>query len=52
MKKSEKKERNKLGETVTGVSAMIFSKSGKEEQGKVIYKRKADYREDPFRKRA
>ncbi|MFJ7724686.1 hypothetical protein ACIQXV_00850 [Neobacillus sp. NPDC097160] len=42
----------KLGETVTGVRAVITSIHGKEESGKVIYKRKADYREDPYKKRA
>ncbi|WP_157081491.1 hypothetical protein [Neobacillus soli] len=42
----------KLGETVAGVRAVITSIHGKEESGKVIYKRKADYREDPYQKRA
>ncbi|MEH7306625.1 hypothetical protein [Neobacillus drentensis] len=48
----EEKNSYKLGETVTGVRAIITSKYGKEESGKVVYKRKADYREDPFKKRA
>jgi hypothetical protein len=42
----------KLGESVAGVRAVIPSKLGREESGKVIYKRKAEYREDPFQKRA
>ncbi|WHY77122.1 hypothetical protein QNH20_24060 [Neobacillus sp. WH10] len=46
------KKSYKLGETVTGVRAVIPSIHGKEESGKVIYKRKADYREDPYQKRA
>ncbi|WHY77103.1 hypothetical protein QNH20_23965 [Neobacillus sp. WH10] len=49
--KADKKS-YKLGETVTGVKAVIPSNHGKEESGIVIYKRKADYREDPFKKRA
>lgn len=44
-------ESYKIGEAVSGVTAVVPSK-GKEEQGRVVYKRKADYREDPFRKRA
>ncbi|GHI01457.1 hypothetical protein [Neobacillus kokaensis] len=42
----------KLGEAVAGIRAVIPTKSGKEESGKVIYKRKADYHEDPYKKRA
>ncbi|MCM3570432.1 hypothetical protein [Neobacillus mesonae] len=42
----------KLGEAVAGIRAVIPAKHGKEESGKVIYKRKADYHEDPFKKRA
>ncbi|MDQ0859864.1 hypothetical protein [Bacillus sp. V2I10] len=42
----------KIGEVVTGNKAVITSKNGKEETGRVIYKRKAEYRDDPFRKRA
>ncbi|MFC0476251.1 hypothetical protein ACFFHF_13510 [Robertmurraya beringensis] len=42
----------KVGEAVTGKKAIISSKDGKEVTGRVIYKRKAEYRDDPFRKRA
>ncbi|WP_161487130.1 hypothetical protein [Neobacillus mesonae] len=42
----------KIGEAVAGIRAVIPTKHGKEESGKVIYKRKADYHEDPYKKRA
>ena len=44
-------DRHKVGETVSGVRAVVHSK-GKELHGKIVYKRKADYKEDPFTKRA
>lgn len=52
VKSKADKKSYKLGETVKGVKAVIPSNHGKEESGLVIYKRKADYREDPFKKRA
>lgn len=39
----------KVGETVRG-RAVVPSKNGKEESGLVIYKRKAEYRNDPYGK--
>lgn len=42
----------KVGEAVAGKKAIISSKDGKDVTGRVIYKRKAEYRDDPFRKRA
>ncbi len=47
-----KRDSYKLGEAVASKKAVIPSKNGKEEAGVVIYKRKAEYRDDPFRKRA
>ncbi|WP_409288065.1 hypothetical protein [Peribacillus sp. SCS-37] len=47
-----KRDSYKLGHAVSGKKAVITSKTGQEEAGEVIYKRKAVYREDPFRKRA
>jgi hypothetical protein len=41
----------KVGRAVPGVKAIITSKKG-EESATIVYKRKADYREDPFGKRA
>ncbi|MCR1834058.1 hypothetical protein NSA56_06585 [Oceanobacillus caeni] len=36
----------KIGKPVYGVKAVVSSKSGRrEEKGKVVYKRKVDYRE-------
>jgi hypothetical protein len=46
------KDAFKIGEAVSGVRAVIPSKNGKEEAGVVVYKRKADYKEDPYKKRA
>lgn len=42
----------KYGEAVAGVKAVIPSKNGKEEAGLIIYKRKAEYKDDPYMKRA
>ncbi|MFB6468876.1 hypothetical protein ACE38V_19155 [Cytobacillus sp. Hz8] len=42
----------KIGEAVSGVRAVIPSKNGKEETGVVVYKRKAVYNDDPYKKRA
>ena len=41
----------KVGKAVPGVQAIITSKKG-EEPGTIVYRRKAEYREDPFGKRA
>lgn len=41
----------KVGKAVPGIKTIITSKKG-EESATIVYKRKADYREDPFGKRA
>ncbi|MED1202579.1 hypothetical protein [Heyndrickxia acidicola] len=40
----------KIGEAVEGERAVFTSKTGKEEWGRVVYKRKPDYRYDPYKK--
>lgn len=42
----------KVGEAVSGVKAVVPSKNGKEESGVIVYRRKAVYGEDPFKKEA
>lgn len=43
----------KIGESVTtGVRGVIPTKNGREESGLVVYKRKAEYKHDPYKKRA
>ncbi|WP_170972126.1 hypothetical protein [Bacillus yapensis] len=46
------KHSNKIGEAVNGGRAIVPTKNGKEESGVVVYKRKADYKDDPYKKRA
>ncbi|MED1206110.1 hypothetical protein [Heyndrickxia acidicola] len=41
----------KIGEDVVGVRATICGKNGKEELGRVVYKRKPEYGYDPYEKR-
>jgi hypothetical protein len=41
----------KIGEAVRGVRAVFPFKEGKEESGRVVYKRKPDYEYDPYKKR-
>jgi hypothetical protein len=48
---SRGKSSHKIGEAVSGVSAVFPSKTGKAESGKVVYKRKPEYEHDPFKKR-
>ncbi|GAA0337587.1 hypothetical protein GCM10008967_29810 [Bacillus carboniphilus] len=42
----------KVGEAVTGIRAVIPTKNGREESGVVVYKRKAEYKDDPYKKTA
>lgn len=42
----------KTGEAVAGNRAVIPTRNGKEESGVVVYKRKAEYKDDPYKKRA
>lgn len=44
------KHSHKIGESVKGVRAVIPTKNGKEESGEIVYKRKADYKEDPYKR--
>jgi hypothetical protein len=52
MKNKSVPENYKVGEAISGKKAVVPSKNGKEESGIVVYRRKAEYREDPFKKRA
>jgi hypothetical protein len=45
------KSSHKIGEAVAGVKAVFPSKTGEEETGRVVYKRKPEYEHDPFKKR-
>ncbi|MFD0051450.1 hypothetical protein ACFVHQ_19365 [Actinomycetes bacterium NPDC127524] len=48
------KEQNhyKAGEAVYGVKAVFPSKTGGDITGEIVYRRKADYSYDPYRKKA
>jgi len=48
----KEKHSYKIGEAVTGIRAVIPTKNGREESGEVVYKRKAEYKHDPYKKRA